>query len=286
MKRQQTILISSAFILLAVLYFLGNTIPPKKNISNQQNIAADKSNFNITQYIDEAKRQLTTVQNKALQKLEEDFTKTDPLEKQITGYTRLATFWKDSTRLFEPYAYYTTVSAKLENSEKSLTFAANLLLDSLQYEIDEARKTWMASEAKQLFEKALVINPNSDSLAIGFGACFIYGTTINRPEEAMQGIQRILAVVRKDSTNIYAQFMLGVGGLVSKQYNKAIQRFITVLNHQPNNIEAMLNLAEAYELNGENEQAIKWYILCKGIIKIPEVQKELSNRIEKLKNKN
>lgn len=285
MKQQQIILVSSAFVLLVLLYFWGNTVAPKRNINVQQNTINNISSFNIQEYIDKTKKQLSSSKIIELQKLEDAFGKNDPSAKQIISYTKLARFWKDSIRLFEPYAYYTTVSAKLENSEKSLTFAAHLLLDNLQYEADEAKKTWMANEAKQLFEKALVIDPSNDSLSIGFGACFIYGSTVNKPEEAMQGIQRILAVVRKDSANMYAQFMLGMGGLVSKQYNKAIDRFITVIKHEPNNIEAMLNLAEAYELYGDKGNAIKWYTICQNLIKVPEVKKELIQRINELKKK-
>lgn len=285
MKKQQIILVCSAFVLVALLYFGGNTIPPKKNINTQQNNTSHISDFNINQYINNAKEKLTPSQNSFLKRLEEDLSINNPSTKQIIEYKQLAAFWKDSIQLFEPYAYYTSISAKLENSKKSLTFAANLLLDNVQFEADEAKKTWMANEAKQLFEKALIIDPKNDSLSIGFGACFIYGSSTNNPEDAMQGIQKILTVVRRDSTNMYAQFMLGVGGLVSKQYNKAIDRFITVIKHQPNNIEAMLNLAEAYELNEDDKNAIKWYSLCESIITNPEVKKELIERINKLKQK-
>jgi len=285
MKEQQTILISSAFILLAALFFFGRTVAYKEN-NIAQTTTKNEAGFDIHQYIAKVKKQLTPSKIASLNKLEDGFIQQDPLSKQTTGYRKLATFWKDSVQLFEPYAYYTALSAKLENSEKSMTFAANLMLDNLRSGTEGAlNKTWMANEAKQLFEKTLLINPKNDSLSIGLGACYIYGTTTDKPEETMQGIQRILAVVRKDSTNMYAQFMLGVGGLVSKQYPKAIDRFITVLKHEPNNLEAMFNLAEAYELNGDKESAVKWYTICQNIIKVPRAKKELEDRISQLRGK-
>ena len=48
---------------------------------------------------------------------------------------------------------------------------------------------------------------------MGLGASYIFGAAAGDPTEVMQGIQRILEVARRDSTNMYAQFMLGLEGL-------------------------------------------------------------------------
>ncbi len=284
MKKQQIILAGCAFILLAILYFLGDTIPHKKNTNSitKENIS-DRKPFNILQHIQKLKIQLSTLQLNAVEKLEKSINQPDALTK-LNAYRTLAAFWKDSLHFFEPYAYYTVLAAKLENSEKSMTFAANLLLSDLPSEPNGPLKTWLANESKQLFEKVLFINPNNDSLSIGLGASFIYGATVDHPEEAMKGIQRILVVARKDSLNMYAQFMLGVGGLASGRYEKAINRFLTVLNHEPTNIEAMLSLAEAYELSGDKANAITWYSMGVKNITIPDVKKELETRINQLKS--
>ncbi len=37
---------------------------------------------------------------------------------------------------------------------------------------------------------------------------------------------------------MYAQFMLGVGGIESGQYDKAIERLTTVVRREPGNVEA------------------------------------------------
>ena len=64
-------------------------------------------------------------------------------------------FWKDSVENgFLPYAYYTGEAAKLENSEKSLTFAAQLFLNNLRGQDNPALKNWMATESRDLFERA------------------------------------------------------------------------------------------------------------------------------------
>lgn len=66
-----------------------------------------------------------------------------------------------------------------------------------------------------LFEKAIELNPANDDLKVGLGSCYIFGKgRSGSPEETMKGIQQLLSVVRKDSNNMKAQMMLGVGGYI------------------------------------------------------------------------
>ena len=141
----------------------------------------------------------------------------------------------------------------------------------------------MADEAKGLFEKALEINPANDSSAIGLGSCYIFGSTAADPQEIMTGIQKILAVARRDSTNMYAQLMLGVGGVVSGQLDKAIERLTKVAAKEPANLEAVFMLAEAYEKKGDNTNAAHWYEAGKKYISDPQMVKEINEKIKTLK---
>jgi cytochrome c-type biogenesis protein CcmH/NrfG len=182
------------------------------------------------------------------------------------------------------YAYYSGEAAKLENSEKSLTFAAQLFLQGLRGQDDPALKSWMATGAKQLFEKALELNPNNDSTKVGLGASYIFGSSAGSPMEVMQGIQRILEVARRDSTNMYAQLMLAWGGLESRQFDKAIERLTTVVRHQPANIEATLLLAEVHQQKGDKTEAVHWYEAAKKLIgtQDPGMVKEIDQRVKAL----
>ena len=76
-------------------------------------------------------------------------------------YHQLASYWKDSLHKDEIGAYYTGEAAKLENSEKNLTFAAHLLLDDMMSTSDATMQHWLATQAKELFEIALKLNPQT-----------------------------------------------------------------------------------------------------------------------------
>jgi cytochrome c-type biogenesis protein CcmH/NrfG len=140
----------------------------------------------------------------------------------------------------------------------------------------------MATEAKGLFERALSLNPENDSTKVGLGASYIFGAAAGNPTEVMQGIQKILEVAQRDSTNMYAQFMLGVGGIESGQYDKSIERLTTVVRHQPENVEALLLLAEAYQQTGDKKTAVKCYEAARKLIGNPDMVKAIDQQIKAL----
>lgn len=274
-------MVSGALVVFIVLYFWGPTIPPAKPA--QTNIAqqpTDRQSITFDQLLLKAKERISPAQVQRLLRLENAVTRGDVKDQQLHVYHQLARFWADSAHIFEPYAYYTGEAAKLENSEKSLTFAARLFLDNLMTEGQPAMKYWLASNAKVLFDKALVINPANDSSKIGLGACYLFGNISDNP---MQGILPIREIVQKDPGNVYAQMILGLGGKKSGQFDKAIERFLIVVQKQPDNIEAAFNLAECYDEKGDKANAIKWYEVVKKLVKLPEAQKELDKRITELK---
>lgn len=281
MKKQQYLLVGAGVALFVLLFFFGKTIPPKQPspaATGEQH--AEHQPIKFEEILTKAKEKISPAQNQRLLKLENSVVRGDVKEQQLHVYHQLARFWRDSARIFEPYAYYTAEAAKLENSEKSLTFAAHLFLDNLMTEGQATMQTWLASNAKVLLEKALVINPANDSSKIGIGACYLFGNISDNP---MEGILPVREIAQKDPGNIYAQMVLGMGGKKSGQFDKAIERFTIVVQKQPENIEALFNLAECYEAKGDKTNAVKWYEAVKKLVKIPEAQQELDKRITELK---
>ena len=274
-------------LLLIALYFFGNTVPPQKKPVPPEGGAqgASISRPVTTQEILQASQsKLTPTQLEYVTRLQHAVVRGDVKDQQIHADRSLATFWRDSVQNgFLPFAYYTAEAAKLENSEKSLTFAAQLFLGSLRAQENPAIKSWMATNAKELFEKALELNPQNDSTKVGLGASYVFGSAAGSPTEVMQGIQRILEVARRDTSNMYAQFMLGWGGIVSGQLDKAIERLTTVVRHQPANIEALLLLAGVHEQQGNKADAIKWYQAARKLIDNPEMIKEIDQSIQSLR---
>ena len=280
MKKQQIILVSGGFLLLILLFFFGNTIPPKKPAAVAADTPHQEKRLDTEKLLTHAKERLTPQQLEKVTSLENSVKRGDVKNQQLAVYRQLASFWRDTIKLFEPYAFYIAQTAKLENSEKSLTFAAHLFLNNLKTETDPAMQNWLASNAKDLFEQALKVNPQNDSSKIGLGACFIFG---NISENPMEGIAAVREVVQRNPDNVFGQMILGLGGVKSGQFDRAIERFTIVADKQPDNLEAILNLAEAYDQKGDKANAIKWYTVVKEKISNSEAQKELETRIKALK---
>ena len=280
MRKSQWITIGVGLLLVVVLYRFGRIIPEKKPIQVQQSGSQSSvTSITIDTILALAKKELTTEQVVRLNTLENSISRGDVKDQKLKVYHQLAHFWSDTAGIFEPYAWYEAEAARLENSEKSLTFVARLFLENLQSDAVLQRRQWKASQAKDLFERSLKINPDNDSSKVGLGACYIFGDISEMP---MEGISKIRQVVDKDSTNVYGQMMLAKGSVRSGQYDKAIARLQTVIRLQPANIEALLVLADVYERMGDKKNAIGWYQTSLQYINRQDIKDEIEKRIKEL----
>jgi tetratricopeptide (TPR) repeat protein len=283
LKKQYLIAaIGSAFVL--ILFYFGKTTtetkptPPMKPEASKQ--------FDVQQFILQEKQKLSPELSKSITEIENSYAQTEDKSQKITGYNKAANFWKDTAQNFKLFAFYNSEAAKLDNSEKNLTFAAQQFLTLLRDEHDEAMLAWESDEAIQLFQEAIKLNPNNEDLKIGLGSSYVFGKGRNGdPQQTMKGIQELLGVVRRDSTNMKAQLVLGIGGYVSGQYDKAISRLTKVIIAQPDNLEAIAFLADTYAAQGNKVDAIKWYNVSKRLANNPEYSKEVDNRIKLLETK-
>ena len=280
MNKQQWLLISAGLILLVLLYSFGVTVNPHKPaLTTADATAKPFSNLTTEEVILKFKKDLNAEQAQKIAQLENSVVRGDVHNQQLHVDQQLAAYWIDTLHKTEPGAYYAGEAAKLENSEKNLTFAAHLLLDDMLNASDAAMQHWLATQAKELFEISLKLNPQNDSSKIGLGACYMFGNISDNP---MQGILAVREIADKDPDNIYAQMMLGLGGIQSGQYDKAIERFKNVLKKQPDNLEAILDLAQGYDRIGDKINAIKWYNESLKIIQLPEARTEIETRIKAL----
>ena len=239
--------------------------------------------FNIQKVIAREKQKLSPSRVVYVSNLENSISRGDIKMQAEKQFTQLATFWKDSVRNFPVYAYYLSEAAKLDNSEKNLTFAARLILDNMRREDSIELKSWEAETAASLFEKALKLDPDNDDLKVGLGSCYVYGQgMIGDPQQTMKGIQQLLEVVRKDSNNMQAQLVLGIGAVISRQFEKGIERLNKVVAFDPNNLEAVSWLADAYAGIGNRQGAVKWYEKSKQLMNNPAFSKEIDERIKAL----
>jgi len=280
LKKPQIIVVVLAIALFCTLYFW---VPRHKAIELAASNTTDNQEFTSTSVLETAKLGLTPEQKLTLLSIENQFNSSKTPKDSIAVIAQLSRFWSDSAQKLGPYLYYTYSAALLENSEKSLTFAAQQLVDNLtNQEAPPAFLKWIAGNAKVLLDKALIMNPNNDSAKINLGACYLFGNISDNP---MQGILKIKEIVDKNPHNIYGQMILALGGKKSGQNQKAIERFLIILNDQPNNMEALINVAECYELTNQKDLALEYYEKAKKAnqMNIPGLNNAIDKRIQQLK---
>ena len=279
--KKRTLLVSLGVISLFALLVFGKTSIEKPPVAIPESEAIPE--FNVKAAILEEKQKLTPTQMLYVTNLENQVTRGDVKTQSESSYSQLAGFWKDSASAFVPYIYYLSEAAKLENSEKNLTFAARLILENMRRENRPDLKIWEAQTAAELYTKALVLNPDNDDLKIGLGSCYVYGQgMIGDASQTMKGIQHLLEVVKKDSTNMQAQMVLGIGAVISNQTDRAIIRLQKVVDNDAHNLEAVSWLADAYAAEGDKENAIKWYEQSKHLVNNPAYTAEVDQRIKAL----
>lgn len=282
------ITIAAALGLMALIYFGGNTTPPKPKEATAQAGASERgpmqgggaavmrqeASFDSIR----AAAQKTLPQHalSELQSVEKSIAQLHDSVQMAPLFTHYAQIWQEHKQ-FPVAAYYYSLAAKLENSEKKLNFAAQLFLELGRKEQTATVQTWEINNAIHSFDELLKINPNNDTAKIGLAECY-FGTG-----EAMKGVVLLKDIIQKYPEHVPANLMLGQQGLVSGQFDKAQQRFQNVLKNDPKNMEAMLGLAEAYKGLGENQKAVALLEQCKKAINNPDFSRDVDNYIKTIK---
>ena len=288
MKKPQYIVVFVAVALTALLLIFGRTAQKSGHSEGdgyQHEMQSNEkqepvSHISFDTLLSFSKQSLTAQQAQKLIELEKNAKDSLNKTKQLEAFHQLSHFWRDEGKSFIPYAWYSAESARLENSEKNLTFAAHLFLDRLQQEENADVRKWLALQAKDLFERSLSMNPNNDSTKVSLGATYIFGGISQTP---MEGIAKVREVVEKDSTNVYAQMTLAAASIMSGQIDKAKGRLQTIVQLQPQNIQALLMLGDIAEKEGDKTAAIGWYSKSLPLINRSDIKTEIEKRISELR---
>ncbi|WP_123891861.1 tetratricopeptide repeat protein [Chitinophaga costaii] len=279
MRKSQVLLTGVGIVAVVLLFAFGRTVPkPDKRTATtaaaapmmgggQPGVAIDFKDL-----LAQAKQNVPASSLIKITSLENKVVRGDVKAQQANVFHELASAW-DSLHQPPLAAYYLGEAAKLENSEKSLTFAANLFLTDLQQVDNQDLAKWEAQQAIALYDKSIELNPDNDSLRISQALAYM------QSGEPMVGVGKLRAVVEKNPENLDAQVTLANLAITSGQYDKAIDRLEGVLKNHPDNVKALFVLAEAYKGMGNKEKAVQLFERCKQNVKDPALIKEIDDYI-------
>lgn len=210
-----------------------------------------------------------------IESLENAFTNANESER-LSISEQLAQKWDDVNQP-APAAFYNEIIAMAKPDYASWLKTGDRFTAAYQATQDTTVQAGLVQKAITAYQEANKLNPNGLDAKTGLGIAYVSGTP-----NPMQGIQLLLEVVKADPKNVKANTNLGLFSMRSGQFDKAVERFKTVIEQQPDP-EAWFYLASSYENLGQNEDAILAYQKAKELAADPGLTKFVDQKIQALK---
>ncbi|HZY39550.1 MAG TPA: hypothetical protein VFE53_23000 [Mucilaginibacter sp.] len=200
---------------------------------------------------------------------------------------KLAQQWDDVNQA-APAAFYYEAVAQTENTFGTWVTAGDRFNDAFRFDQDTTSQPSFATHAVACFEQATKMQPADLDAKTGLGTAYVNEFTIGIGQAAggpPKGVTMLLEVVGQDPNNVKANFSLGMFAITSRQYDKAVQRFKTVVEHSPKpGFEPYFYLAECYRQLGMKPEAIVAYQKSRTLMPDTAIDKTIDGYIKELKN--
>ncbi|TZF86067.1 tetratricopeptide repeat protein (plasmid) [Pedobacter sp. BS3] len=280
LNTKQITVIASVVVLMALLLSLDikGLVKPKDQQATRdqaQTGAATASTLTIANVSETAKQGLNANLAQQITALENRLQSASDAEK--TGIEKqLARQWEDVNQP-APAAFYYAAVAEKESNYANWLKAGDTFTEAYQDTQDTVAQPELVQKAINAYQKALSFNDKSLDARTGLGSAYVSGTA-----NPMQGIQLLLEVVKEDPENVKANMNLGLFSMRSGQFDKAVNRFKTVIKHQPSP-ESWFYLASSYENLGMKKEAIDAYEQSKGLAADPGLSQFIDKKVKELK---
>lgn len=236
--------------------------------------ATSTSAFNLQSVSEMTKQSINTSLAQEITALEERLTEASGDEK-LGLLEQLAQKWDDLAK-FAPQGFIYEEMAEISPKFEYWLKAG----DAYRAAYTNLQDTTMSAELNRRaiwsYEQATQLDENNLDAKTGLGAAMVTGTA-----NPMAGIALLQEVVTKDPKNIQANKTLGLFSLQSRQFDKAIERFNTVVELSPD-AESYFYLATGYENIGLKNEAIAAFQKSKELASDPTLSQFIDRRVEEL----
>lgn len=188
---------------------------------------------------------------------------------------QLARKWDDVNEN-APLGFAYEALAKEEPSYSNWLNAGNAFSEAFSNLQDTLVASALNLHALAAYQAALDVDETSLEAKTGVGAAMVNGAGA-----PMAGIAVLQEVVKEDPKNLKANLQLGIFSMTSRQFDRAIDRFKTVIEIQPS-AEAYFYMASSYENIGMKKEAIAAYDKSKELAADPSLSQFVDRKIEEL----
>ncbi|WP_149527531.1 tetratricopeptide repeat protein [Sphingobacterium hotanense] len=275
-KQIQIIVVAVVVLIMGFLVLrpVKGLVDQEKNTAGAATTEAPANQITLSAASEAAKRGLNPAILNEITDLEAKADKADGDEK-VAIYQQLADKWNDLEK-FAPQALLYEEMAKISPKFDLWLKAGNAYRKAYTNLQDTTTAKALNQQAIAAYEKAVELNGASLDAKTGLGAAMVTGT--NNP---MAGIALLQEVVKAEPKNLEANKTLGLFSLQSRQFDKAIERFKTVIEQRPD-AESYFYLATGYENIGMKNEAIAAFQKSKGLAADPSLSQFIDRRIDEL----
>lgn len=196
-------------------------------------------------------------------------------EEKVSLLQSLASKWEDLAKPIPQgfiYKEMAEVTPKLDYWVK----AGDAFREGYTNQQDTALASALNKLAIESYQKAVDLDANNLAAKTGLGASLVTGSA-----NPMAGIALLREVVQADPKNLDANKTLGLFSMQSGQFDRAIERFQTVIEIKAD-AESYFYLATAYEKIGQKSEAIAAFTKSKELAADPTLSQYIDRQIEAL----
>ncbi|QXV66349.1 tetratricopeptide repeat protein [Mucilaginibacter achroorhodeus] len=280
MRTKQIVVTVAVIAVMGYLYALPvkGFLKPKENntqASAKMSAAKPKATLSAEAVSAMARQGLAPAQLQQISVLENKLKTAGDAEKAALQ-KQLAKAW-DAANQAAPAGFYYLDLARKTNAPADWIAAGNRFNTAYKLTQDTTAQGTYIVNATEAFNHANQLQPDNLEVKTGLGTAYVNGGGM-----PMQGIALLLDVVKKDPTNHEALLNLGMFSMKSGQYEKAVERFKTLIA-QKEEVEPYFYLAESYKQLGRKEEAIAAYEKCKQLMGDPVAGQRIDEYIKELK---
>lgn len=274
LTRPQWMAVISAIVLIVLLLFL----PRKTNTPAQARTASNESAFSFEKLYNDAFSQLSENNKRVVDNLKENILQAENDSARALFNDSLAGIWK-TFNWPSISAHYYEQAASLKNSTESWFKAGDAYFASFRFVQDY--KEHSINKAISCYKKILEKDSTNLSAKTSIGVCYIEGAAY-LGKAPMEGIGILQQVLEKDPKNINALFNLGYFALQSAQYDKALERFQTILQIDSAYAEAHIYMADVYLSKNDTLATIAALKKYKDLSTDETIKEQIQNYITEL----
>lgn len=291
MQKGQIVVLVAVVAVMGYLY----TLPVKglikpKGATGHTNAVETKTrpvaNVSVEMVSSSAKIMIGPALSAQVNTLEAQLKNTPGAAARLILQKELAQKWDDVNQP-APAAFYYRDIANQENTFGNWLIAGSRFNDAFKFTQDTLAQPAFVVNAISCLKNAVKLKPNDLDAKTGLGIAYVNQTSLGMPDaeggSPMQGIMLLLDVVKQDPKNRNANLNLGLFAMKSGQYEKAVQRFKTIIA-QKAEVEPYFYLAESYKQLGMKKEAIDAYQKCKQMMADPAFNRRIDGYIKELKN--